>query len=305
MLVSICVITYRRPEGLRRLLDGLNALSFKKMQAPDIEVIVVDNDKAGTASEYCEQIRTGFRWGLKSFTEPRRGISYARNRSITSASELTDFFALIDDDEVPDPWWLDELLLVQQKYDADVVTGPVVPHFEDENVDEWVKKGAFFAAERHDTGSPRQVAFTNNVLFRSRILQTGGKIFDERFALSGGEDSDFFMRAFRSGASIVWADEAIVIEWIPAARTNADWILRRGYRTWGSHSLIEKELYPSLGTIALRAAKGSALIGIGFVLLIPALFKGKHAVVRALLNIARGAGTFSGLLGLSYREYAK
>jgi glycosyltransferase involved in cell wall biosynthesis len=305
MLVSICVITYRRPEGLRRLLDGLNELTFEKMPAPNIEVIVVDNDQAGAAREYCEQIREGFRWGLNSIVESRRGISFARNCSIASASKLTDFFALIDDDEVPDPSWLDELLVVQQKHSADVVTGPVVPRFENENVGEWVKKGAFFAPERHDTGSVRRVAFTNNVLFRSGILQTVEKVFDERFALSGGEDTDFFMRAFKNGASIVWADDAIVREWIPNARTNANWILRRGYRTWGSHSLIEKELYPSFGTIALRVAKGTGLIGIGIVLFLPALFRGKHAVVRALLNIARGAGTFSGLLGLSYREYAK
>lgn len=305
MLVSICVITYRRPDGLKRLLDGLHRLNFKKVRPPEIEVVVVDNDSSGAAIDYCERIRASFQWTLRSHVEPQRGISNARNSAINFASKKTDFFALIDDDEVPDPLWLDELLFVQQEYNADVVTGPVVPCFGDENVPDWVEKGAFFAPEHHATGSERRVAFTNNVLFRSSILRTLDKIFDERFALTGGEDTDFFMRAFKNGARIIWSDEALVYEWVPESRTKASWILQRGYRTWGSHSLIEKELYPTLGVRAARVAKGFGLIAIGVVLLVPSCFMGRHAQVRALLNVSRGAGTFSGLLGLRYREYAK
>lgn len=303
MLVSICVITYQRPEGLKRLLDGLNQLTFKKVDSPNIEVIVVDNDCAGSACELCQHIRTSFKWTLKSCIEPQRGISYARNSSIKSASEVTDFFALIDDDEVPDPFWLDELLFVQQKYSADVVTGPVEPHFEDKNVPDWVEKGAFFAPEQHATGYQKQVAFTNNVLFRSSILLTLDTVFDERFALSGGEDVDFFMRICKAGYKIIWANEAIVREWIPESRTNVGWILQRGYRTWGSHSVVEKEIYPSSKVKLLRITKGSGLIATGLVLILPSCLQGKYALVRSLLNISRGAGTFAGLLGIRYKEY--
>lgn len=303
MLVSICVTTYQRPEGLKRLLDGINQLTFKKVDSPNIEVIVVENDRDGSACELCEYIRTSFKWTLKSCIEPQRGISYARNSSIKLASEVTDFFALIDDDEVPDPFWLDELLFVQQEYNADVVTGPVEPHFEDENVPDWVEKGAFFAPEHHATGYQKQIAFTNNVLFRSSILCTLDIVFDEHFALSGGEDVDFFSRIFKAGYKIIWANEAIVREWIPESRTNVGWILQRGYRTWGSHSVVEKEVYPSPKIKLLRIIKGGGLIITGFFLILPAFLQGKHALVRAFLNIARGAGTFVGLLGIRYKEY--
>ena len=33
MRVAVCVITYRRPEGLKRLLNGLNELVFDKSPA--------------------------------------------------------------------------------------------------------------------------------------------------------------------------------------------------------------------------------------------------------------------------------
>ena len=52
MKVAICIITFRRQEGLKRLLDSLNRLEFKQQPAPDLQLVVVDNDSAGLAHAY-------------------------------------------------------------------------------------------------------------------------------------------------------------------------------------------------------------------------------------------------------------
>ena len=303
MLVSICVATYQRPEGLKRLMAGLNRLIFIKIEQPQIEVIVVDNDPNGSAQAFCEQLQLEFKWSLKYFSEPQRGISYVRNKAVAEASTAADFIIFIDDDEVPEPAWLDELSIAQQAYDADVVAGPSLPFFPVADTPTWVIKGKFFESPRYSTGHLLQYAGTNNVLIRAQILRDMDEIFDRRFAITGGEDTHLFMGMYRAGYKLIWADLAVVYEWIPKSRTNITWILQRGYRSYSTYGLCEKELEPLIKVLVRRISTGSGRIAIGTISLLPSIFLGKSQVVQALLQISRGAGMLSGLMGKSYNEY--
>lgn len=303
MRVAICISTYRRPEGLRRLLDGLARLQFEQIERPEIGVIVVDNDARGRAQLLCEELSPGFPWRLRPLDEPRRGITFARNRGLRAAAPDADFIAIIDDDEEPTPSWLEALLVSQRRHAADVVAGPVVPRFE-AGVPGWIVRGGFFGPRRHGDGSALAVAFTNNVLMRAGLPGELGGGFDDRFALTGGEDTDFFMRAHRAGFRIVWAADAVVHETIPASRARVGWLLRRGYREWGSHSRCESRLYPTARVRAARVVKGLGLIGLGLASLPVGAVRGKEHAVWSMLRVARGLGSLAGLLGLHYAEYA-
>ena len=303
--IAICIASYRRPEGLKRLLSGLDKLAFVKCRPPAIEVVVVDNDPAGSACELCEEIGSKLRWPLDCYIEPRRGISYTRNKAVASVKEGTDFVAFIDDDEVPETSWLDELLYVQQSYGADVVSGPVLPRFI-ENVPDWIIKGKFFELKRYPTGRLLDVLYTGNALVRSEIFSKLGELFDERYAATGGEDLLFFRRVHRAGYKMVWADDALVYEWVPKSRANARYIIQRAYS--GANQFIRVELnFRTLAAVAfVRGTTASIRIIQGLLLITLSLALGRHVFIRGLQHMARGAGMLTGLTGrVRYEQYRR
>jgi len=303
MLVSICANTYKRPQGLKRLLQGIAKLTFEKVAPPDIEVIIVDNHNEGVAAKICQEIQEEFPWVLKTDVESQAGITYGRNKSLSLADPQTFAIAILDDDEVPVPNWLDELLWVQQEYQADVVTGAVLPCFVDEKPADWIMKSGFYNPPRSQTGETRDVAFTNNVLVRAEILRQYDPVFDNRFAFTGGEDSHLFMRLHQAGYKIVWSNEAIVYDWFPMERTKPKWVLERCRHMYSIYSLLETELYPSFKVQFIRVIKGLTLILVGILGLPFSLILGKQGIFKSLMFIYRGSGTFIGLFKLNRQEY--
>ncbi|ESA38884.1 glycosyl transferase family 2 [Leptolyngbya sp. Heron Island J] len=299
--VSICVATYKRPNLLRDLLVSLNNLTFTQSSIPVIEVIIVDNDSACSAKATVEQIRSSFQWPLTYFVEANQGVTYARNRCIQEASRDSDFIAMLDDDETATPQWLDELLINQQKSNAEIVTGPSLAVYKDnQQVPDWIRVGGFYSFPRYETGKRMETAFTNNVMFSTKLLKNlkdNETLFDNRFAQNGAEDAYLFSCLNKQGYKIVWVDDAVLHEPVDDKRLSLNWILKRGFWSWSVHSFIEAELYPSFKIQAIRAIKGLGLIFIGLVTIVPSLLLGRAKVAWALLRVSRGMGTLSGLLG--------
>ena len=262
-----------------------------------MDVMVADNDAAGSARNICDTIRPNFKWNLVYDVEPQQGVTFARNHSVAMASPNTDFIVFIDDDEFPSPQWLEQLLTVQQSLQADVVTGPVIPQFESDPTPPWIIKGGFFDPPQRVTGQILHIAYTHNSLIRASLLRNLDVLFDSTFAFRGSEDVHLFMRLFQQGAKIVWAQDATVYESIPIKRTQLKWLLERNFYGWSSHSLLESQFSPYLHSKALRLTKGTTLLTIGLCTTLPSLFLGKHAFAKALIFISRGLGTLSGLLG--------
>lgn len=299
--VAVCIATYRRPRALGRLLLSLDGLAFAAGEAPEVELLVVDNDAEGSAAAVCDAVRPRVRWPLRYVREPRRGISQARNRALACALERADHVAFLDDDQTAAPGWLAELLRVRAAYGADAVAGPVLPRFEDPPP-AWVLKGRFFDLPRHPTGHRLAYCGTGNVLLRGAAVAGMEPRFDERLGLAGGEDTDFFLRFTAAGRVLVWADGAVAHEWIPPSRARARWILQREYRRANTWSHCERELLAAPGRRAARAVKGVLRIAQGLALL-PLGLGGRHVLVDALRRVWLGAGSLAGVAGLRYQEY--
>jgi len=296
--IGICIATFKRRELLRQLLMGIAQLTFDRVPAPDILVVIVDNDKGRSAADICDAVQLP--WQAKYVVEARQGIAQARNRAIREAEDC-DFFVFVDDDEVPTPLWLDELLWTQACFDGDVVCGPVLPRFA-AGAPEWVKAGNFFSKQVYATGHPLESCSTANVLI-SRNVMIAVRGFDERFALTGGEDTDFSLRVRKAGFKIICSGGGVVFESVPISRASMKWILRRAYQSGNSWVLCESTLDHRISTRIGRAIKASGRILLGATSACLSPVFGKAALAQALSNLFLGMGMIAALAGKSFQAY--
>jgi GT2 family glycosyltransferase len=285
---------------LQKLLRGIAELQFEHVQ-PEVRVVIVENEADGPGRAVCERLKPEFPFPLEHHVEPRRGIPFARNTAIERAGEV-DFIAFIDDDEIPDANWLDELLRVQAKHNTDMVAGPVLPLLE-RTIPGWMVRGAFWNRKRYSTGTPVLPLGTGNVLIRRSSLSDIGEPFDDRLALTGSSDTHLFKRLGLAGCTSVWADDALVHETVPASRCSVHWVCARAYRTGTGFAAITCDLgeyrRPRL-YVAYVGLKHLVRGGLGIV---PGLILGRHVLVAQLLIIYRGLGMFAWLFGHQYQEY--
>jgi succinoglycan biosynthesis protein ExoM len=301
--VAIGVATHCRPLGLERLLRGIASLELTRCSPRSVTIVVGDNVPAASAAATGVALRCVIRWPIEYVHEPRRGIPFARNACVNGARRVgAELLAFIDDDEVPEPAWLEQLLLVMRDTGAGIVTGPVLPAFE-EAVPAWIERGGFFDRERHETGALQERAVTGNVLLRTDLLASMPAPFDERKPLSGGTDTHLFRRLIKAGERIAWADEAIVHEYNPATRLTARWLVRRSFRVSSNWSSTELELHPGMRVRAARFAKALVRIGQGVALFPLGLVAGRHLLVRSGQFVATGAGFIAGMTGHELEEY--
>ena len=94
--VTVVLPTFRRPEGLARVLRSL-----ANQQNPGVEwdLLVVDNDEGAEASAVFEMSRHRLPVAAALVHEPARGATRARNAGIERATG--DVIAFVDDDVVP------------------------------------------------------------------------------------------------------------------------------------------------------------------------------------------------------------
>jgi glycosyltransferase involved in cell wall biosynthesis len=277
-MLTVCALTCQRPEGLERLLEGLASQEFTE-RPPLVKVLIVDNNPDASARSICEEWRDRLGVALTYVHEPRPGIAVARNRALESVDRDTEWIAFIDDDEVPASDWLECLLQGQRDFDADVVSGLVLPYFPTPPPP-WVRRGRFFDMVRRRTGSHLSQSQTNNVMFRAAIVRELDLRFEERFVY--GEDTVFFRMVADAGYSIVRVNEARVDEWIAEERLT---IYREVMsRPWERARFV--------GKLAHKVILGGSLCSLNAVL-------PHHVVVRARCRLAYSLGVVETLPGLS------
>jgi len=220
--ISVCVLTYKRPQLLERLLKELEGQETGGQFT--YSIVVADNDRLRSSEALVSAVAATSSIRVTYCVEPQQNISLARNRAIENATG--DFIAFIDDDEFPTNSWLLTLFEACQKYQSDGVLGPVRCHF-DEKPPQWVVKGRFYERPSYPTGYVIDwtKGRTGNVLLKRQVFAAGESPFDPNFHRAG--DQDFFRRMIAKGHVFVWCDEAAAFEVVPPVRWTRKFMLKR------------------------------------------------------------------------------
>lgn len=298
----VCIITFRRDEPLRRLLAALHE---QRCEAAGFSVLVVDNDPAGSAEPACQWANTSLALSVRYCCETVPGIVAARNRCVSEFLDSdADSLVFIDDDEWPGADdWLERMVCVRNDNAADIVAGDVLS-VAGPGTPAWATRILYEPSTR-SSGDAVDVFYTGNVLIERSVLEAMAPAFDERFALTGASDYHFALRCRLAGYRAVFAD-APVMEEFPEDRATTGWFLRRGFRSGAGYSrshLLEQSALRVVPTClflaGLRVVRGAATVLLGFLRL------DRARIVKGVFRMAAGAGTVTGLMGVSYGEYAK
>jgi glycosyltransferase involved in cell wall biosynthesis len=300
--VCLCVPTFRRPDGLRKLLTYVERLDYPGA----VRVIIVDNDAETSAgAAITSEMAPTFRFPVQSCIEPRAGHTYAYNTAFVTACRTTpapDFVAVLDDDEYPDGNWLKEMVGVALKYNVEIVGGPVFPVFD--TPEHWLARSGLYTPHRFATGRVPMIYGAGSMLIRRATLeQYLDEPFLHVFAFTGGGDEDFFYRCMRDGHTFAWADEAHVFETTPPARTTVSYLLRRMFRKGTGATRLEQMYAATMSARIRRWCKALILIGSGTLFLPIAALGGRPGIMRSLILAARGTGRIAAEFGFLYEEY--
>ncbi len=291
--VVVCIPTFKRPRMLARLLDAIARLETDA----EVSVLVADNDAETHAGlDLCHGM-VAYRWPLAAVIAEKRGIAQVRNTLVEHALKTdAQFIAMIDDDEWPEPQWIARFLELAHETQADVMQGSILFGYGE-------------AADGHGdirraTGPVAMLQGAGNILIRRAVLEEmTAPWFDPAFALSGGEDRDFFVRLQRAGKRFAWSDEARAHGDVPETRANLGWLLKRAYSVGNSDMLVVLKHRPGPATIAAETVKIlAALLLSPLAAVILAASPNRRAL--PLQKLFRAAGKLTAMFGARYNEYA-
>jgi succinoglycan biosynthesis protein ExoM len=232
--ICVCVCTKNRPAMLSNCLTSI-APARQAAVADDVSIryVVVDNAPARqTASIVARALP-----GAVYVTEPKVGVSHARNAALQAALEMgADWIAFIDDDETAAPNWLYALYWQAKAWNADAVHGVVRYRFP-MDAPMWRRKAPWSDWADQD-GRPLDSAGTGNVLFSLRLVRAHEMRFSIDYNMLGGEDAEFFRRYHGHGGRIVFSTKPVVQESVPWSRITLPGFARKAHR----HGALKVEM---------------------------------------------------------------
>ena len=303
MDVSVVICTYS-PDMFDAFSESVDSILDQTYD--DIELIIIIDGNSELYERVVDEYGD-FESVQIHLNEENIGLSASRNNALEYVSG--DVVALIDDDAVADPHWIEELVGVYERRDAIAVGGRMVA--------DWVAgKPEFLPAEFYwligvtykgfaEPGEEVRNTFGSNISFKRSVLEELGG-FEPAVGRQGdnklqAHETEFCARMQREyGQGVIYNPNAIVKHKVFDFRTNKQWLGKRAF--WQGYSKRALEvLVPETTTdeesAFLRQLLFEFIPGrIKGLVLSPSILKLKQFVTLLLLTGLVGAGYIYGLI---------
>lgn len=299
-LVTICISTRRRVDGIKQLLLSILNVSTPDPEQYEIEIVVVENDISEKAKEVVEGINRNSDIDIKYFLEKSQGVCNARNRAVKEAKNA-DFCIFVDDDQTVDKNWLNELLECQRIFNSDGVYGANPPLFEFP-VSNQIRN--FHTPRLKEYGQKMNEAPTNCLLIRKRELDKIDGPFDLRLNYLGGEDIHLTGTLVDNGAIIVSNPSAIAYEVIPKERATISYVLKRSFRNGNTFSFVSLLRTTNNTTKFHLFIKLMSRLFYGILLVFPSLILCRDYRIRGIVRVYFNLGALSTFFNYKTKFYA-
>jgi len=226
VLYSVIIPSFNRADEIQALLESIRALDFPKER---FEVLVADDGSTDNTLEIVHTFQNTNTFTLNYFSQHNQGPGAARNLGMQQAKG--DFFIFIDSDVTLPSTWLRQIDYALQAEMADAFGGPdtFLPDFPP-----LLKAINYSMTSFITTGGMRGKKGKKLAKFYPRSFNMGlsRKLYEKIGGfgnLRHGQDIEYSNRIIRSGAKVIYVDDAPVYH---KRRTN----LRRFYRqvfNWG------------------------------------------------------------------------
>ena len=224
--ITIIIPTYKRPEDIAR---ALGTAVLQKTGDYSLEIIVADNDPAGSAHDLVHEIMAAHSHVELIYTHvPEPGVSNARNGALALARGR--YLIFLDDDMEANEDWAYELVSGAERFDSAIVFGPVEAVMPDGDDPLYPHMQPLFSRTGDfPEGHIDKTFGTGGCLIDRGRCRLPVPVFDPSLNETGGEDDVMFAYILAQGASIGWSHTAIAVEHIPPHRSTPSYVWKRNF----------------------------------------------------------------------------
>nr|WP_180882984.1 glycosyltransferase family 2 protein [Mesorhizobium loti] len=234
-VISIVIATHNRSHDV---LENVDALLPQCVDQP-VEVIVVDSASAPAHSKVLENLRA--REGLSLIRLDEPGVARARNAGFEAGRG--EWIALLDDDAVPRPGWVEAAITYAARCDVQtaILAGRVIPHWPHDAGNLEMPPSQLGPRARlllsvvdedgfRDT-TDHPIGVGANLLFRRDALEAHGG-FDVTTGrvgsnLASGEEAQKMTDLIGAGYRCWYSDAFVVDHKVHAGRLTRAWLAER------------------------------------------------------------------------------